>query len=687
MAEDLKKGEWTESKFLDMLKERNDLVAGLNDKTVEMITEQLYSTDEVKLFTEEISKKKLVSSTDFTNNKQIISHKSKVTLDTKCMNTNVTFDNDQKSLISAVDNIEDLDYNKDGSIKNNIEKPKIKIGKTVSKGFNKWIKSFLKSGLSSNIADAFGGGVVKELSDFTKLVGKTYNEDSRFRVQYDAVFSKIIANSESSYSSVIDSTINKGFNIRNKSKEDRNIAEKEANKLKLEEEEKNKNEADKIQEKVDNEDLLKRGRRNIHSLTKEEFSKYKILEEEEERLRLYNKREKELLLEKEEKDPESLTDEEKKQLEEYKEEERIKDEEQTKKVRTEEEKKADQEKIELWIKNNLKRTKEQIKDGTIDSEKLSVPKKAKEDKDLDKEKFSKASMDRIKAQKKAKSVKESVTLISDDVEQTDDDIIEIEIVDIDRVKKFNVLINFTDFVLNTWKPSGAMKKEMVEKDPSIGLKYYGYLKGFLTDINNKIDPDDKKISTNDMSIEAYKIYKDNDKNLNNSFAYMLYLISLAKMSYDENKNMNSNKSEQNSVYRNEYILPAFLKIIDNKQSDVYKDKKNVYFINEEDESAKLVLNIDEFLMNDLEKEAKESKEFKNFLDSVLVNNIPLMHKNINILINKNKRGNNTWNITEIYKGLSKAEEVVTNESNSNEAIAKTGGNPDKAVVKNTQGVQ
>ena len=53
MADDLIKGEWSKSKFLDMMKEYPENIAKINDETVKVLNEQLNSCDEVNLFKEE----------------------------------------------------------------------------------------------------------------------------------------------------------------------------------------------------------------------------------------------------------------------------------------------------------------------------------------------------------------------------------------------------------------------------------------------------------------------------------------------------------------------------------------------------------------------------------------------------------------------------------------------------------
>ena len=72
MADDLIKGEWSKSKFLDMMKEYPEKIAKINDETVKVLNEQLNSCDEVNLFKEEISKKKLISSKEYELNKNIL---------------------------------------------------------------------------------------------------------------------------------------------------------------------------------------------------------------------------------------------------------------------------------------------------------------------------------------------------------------------------------------------------------------------------------------------------------------------------------------------------------------------------------------------------------------------------------------------------------------------------------------
>lgn len=203
MADDLIKGEWSKSKFLDMMKEYPEKIAKINDETVKVLNEQLNSCDEVNLFKEEISKKKLISSKEYELNKNILfAYDTGVTVSQP-----ITLSHDH-NLLSADEevqsDVEELGYN----APNTIEQPKLKVGKTVWKGIKHFAKAFLREGWNADITDFFDG-TVRELSDFTMLVGETYDKDSRFRNNFDGVFSKIIGNSDSQYSSIIDSIVDK----------------------------------------------------------------------------------------------------------------------------------------------------------------------------------------------------------------------------------------------------------------------------------------------------------------------------------------------------------------------------------------------------------------------------------------------------------------------------------------------
>lgn len=203
MADDLIKGEWSKSKFLDMMKEYPEKIAKINDETVKVLNEQLNSCDEVNLFKEEISKKKLISSKEYELNKNILfAYDTGVTVSQP-----ITLSHDH-NLLSADEevqsDVEELGYN----APNTIEQPKLKVGKTVWKGIKHFAKSFLREGWNADITDFFDG-TVRELSDFTMLVGETYDKDSRFRNNFDGVFSKIIGNSDSQYSNIINNIVDK----------------------------------------------------------------------------------------------------------------------------------------------------------------------------------------------------------------------------------------------------------------------------------------------------------------------------------------------------------------------------------------------------------------------------------------------------------------------------------------------
>lgn len=202
MADDLIKGEWSKSKFLDMMKEYPEKIAKINDETVKVLNEQLNSCDEVNLFKEEISKKKLISSKEYELNKNILfAYDTGVTVSQP-----ITLSHDH-NLLSADEevqsDVEELGYN----APNTIEQPKLKVGKTVWKGIKHFAKAFLRNGWNADITDFFGGGTVKELSDFTKLVGETYNTDSRFKNNFDGVFNNIIGNSDADYTKIINNIL------------------------------------------------------------------------------------------------------------------------------------------------------------------------------------------------------------------------------------------------------------------------------------------------------------------------------------------------------------------------------------------------------------------------------------------------------------------------------------------------
>jgi hypothetical protein len=203
MADDLIKGEWSKSKFLDMMKEYPEKIAKINDETVKVLNEQLNSCDEVNLFKEEISKKKLISSKEYELNKNILfAYDTGVTVSQP-----ITLSHDH-NLLSADEevqsDVEELGYN----APNTIEQPKLKVGKTMWKGIKHFAKAFLREGWNADITDFFDG-TVRELSDFTMLVGETYDKDSRFRNNFDGVFSKIIGNSDSQYSNIINNIVDK----------------------------------------------------------------------------------------------------------------------------------------------------------------------------------------------------------------------------------------------------------------------------------------------------------------------------------------------------------------------------------------------------------------------------------------------------------------------------------------------
>jgi len=223
MADDLIKGEWSKSKFLDMMKEYPEKIAKINDETVKVLNEQLNSCDEVNLFKEEISKKKLISSKEYELNKNILfAYDTGVTVSQP-----ITLSHDH-NLLSADEevqsDVEELGYN----APNTIEQPKLKVGKTVWKGIKHFAKAFLREGWNADITDFFDG-TVRELSDFTMLVGETYDKDSRFRNNFDGVFSKIIGNSDSQYSNIIDSIVDKCI--------DEKVIEKTEDKIELTKEE------------------------------------------------------------------------------------------------------------------------------------------------------------------------------------------------------------------------------------------------------------------------------------------------------------------------------------------------------------------------------------------------------------------------------------------------------------------
>lgn len=493
MADDLIKGEWSKSKFLDMMKEYPEKIAKINDETVKVLNEQLNSCDEVNLFKEEISKKKLISSKEYELNKNILfAYDTGVTVSQP-----ITLSHDH-NLLSADEevqsDVEELGYN----APNTIEQPKLKVGKTVWKGIKHFAKAFLREGWNADITDFFDG-TVRELSDFTMLVGETYDKDSRFRNNFDGVFSKIIGNSDSQYSIIIDSIV------------DKCIDEKVIEKTEGKQTSGNWRESRlNIDESVENsgEDDMPDGA----------FSSSKIFDK-------------------------------------------------------------------------LNEIKPLLSFDSSIIDKIVQP-------DTEKPGYYKYIFDSDKY------------IISDEL----------------SVKKYNVIINFTDYLINKWK-KGALFSQMTKNSKAVN--YPKTLTKFINNINFIIQ-DEKDAQTKTMkTVFLYQYMKK--EQINKALAFMLYTIYLAKANFDNNKGT----SKENEAEKNK---EKFRNMIDKIYSFMIKDtnKSEPVTINIANKNYKgqierisakefkIVINEDVYTIN-----------WNEFIDENTIRNGTIIYKFLNSVYNDN----------------------------------------------------
>lgn len=463
MADDLIKGEWSKSKFLDMMKEYPEKIAKINDETVKVLNEQLNSCDEVNLFKEEISKKKLISSKEYELNKNILfAYDTGVTVSQP-----ITLSHDH-NLLSADEevqsDVEELGYN----APNTIEKPQLKIGKTIWKGVKHFAKAFARNGWNADITDFFDG-TVKEASDFAMLVGETYGSDSRFKNNFDGVFSKIIGNSDADYTKIINNILDNCIDER----------------------------TTETTEKLNKEEDTSKTTDDLEHLTTEERTGQAS--------------------------PERTTDEEVESL------------------NTSFSKKIFEKLNEL--KPLLSISSEAITNSIKDED------------------------------------ENHIYSFIDSTELTNKFIIS----DAMNVKKYNVIINFTDYLVNKWRRD-ALFTQMMKNSKA---KYYpGKLIIFTTNIKNiiKNTKDDSDVKT----IKTVLLYnKMKEKDLDKAIAFMLYVIYLAKANYDHNtvsnKSVDTNELNKSYLYIIEVLnniisvnseLATNIKIEGNKEVNLKKTDDN-----------------------------------------------------------------------------------------------------------------
>lgn len=447
MADDLIKGEWAKSKFLDMMKEYPEKIAKINDETVKVLNEQLNSCDEVNLFKEEISKKKLISSKEYELNKNILfAYDTGVTVSQP-----ITLSHDH-NLLSADEevqsDVEELGYN----APNTIEQPKLKVGKTVWKGIKHFAKAFLREGWNADITDFFDG-TVRELSDFTMLVGETYDKDSRFRNNFDGVFSKIIGNSDSQYSIIINNIVDKCID-------------------------------EKVIEKTE----------DISSQEPAPGSEYDV------------------------ESGASLS-----------------------KLNDEEDEGADLKGINLdsskKIFDKLNEIKPLLSFNSSIIDKIVQP-------DTEKPGYYKYIFDSDKY------------IISDEL----------------SVKKYNVIINFTDYLINKWK-KGALFSQMIKNSKAVN--YPKTLTKFINNINFIIQ-DEKDAQTKTMkTVFLYQQMKK--EQIDKALAFMLYTIYLAKANFDNNKGTSKENEAEKNKERFMNAIDKIYELIDAKPENTTYEVENTKY--------------------------------------------------------------------------------------------------------------
>jgi len=127
------------------------------------------------------------------------------------------------------------------------------------------------------------------------------------------------------------------------------------------------------------------------------------------------------------------------------------------------------------------------------------------------------------------------------------------------VKKYNVIINFTDYLINKWK-KGALFSQMTKNSKAVN--YPKTLTKFINNINFIIQ-DEKDAQTKTMkTVFLYQYMKK--EQINKALAFMLYTIYLAKANFDNNKGT----SKENEAEKNK---EKFRNMIDKIYSFMIKD--------------------------------------------------------------------------------------------------------------------
>ena len=518
MADDLIKGEWSKSKFLDMMKEYPEKIAKINDETVKVLNEQLNSCDEVNLFKEEISKKKLISSKEYELNKNILfAYDTGVTVSQP-----ITLSHDH-NLLSADEevqsDVEELGYN----APNTIEQPKLKVGKTVWKGIKHFAKAFLREGWNADITDFFDG-TVRELSDFTMLVGETYDKDSRFRNNFDGVFSKIIGNSDSQYSIIIDSIVDKCV--------DEKVIEK-------------------TEDKSSNEPAPTLGPEHD---AEGGASLSKLNDEEDEDLDGVN-----LNLDSSKK---------------------------------------------IFDKLNEIKPLLSFESSIID--KIVQP-------DTEKPGYYKYTFEPDKY------------IISDEL----------------SVKKYNVIINFTDYLINKWK-KGALFSQMTKNSKAVN--YPKTLTKFINNINFIIQ-DEKKAQTKTMkTVFLYQQMKK--EQIDKALAFMLYTIYLAKANFDNNKGTSKENEAEKNKERFMNAIDKIYELIDAKPENTnYKvekatvDNHKSIIITLVDKNKKYTIDWVKFTRNPM----NNNTYIYRFLDNIAMENLTIEKLLKSFVTFVTEKGTNNYN--------------------------------------------
>ena len=140
------------------------------------------------------------------------------------------------------------------------------------------------------------------------------------------------------------------------------------------------------------------------------------------------------------------------------------------------------------------------------------------------------------------------------------------------VKKYNVIINFTDYLINKWK-KGALFSQMTKNSKAVN--YPKTLTKFINNINFIIQ-DEKDAQTKTMkTVFLYQYMKK--EQINKALAFMLYTIYLAKANFDNNKGTSKENEAEKNKERFMNAIDKIYELIDAKSKNTNYEVENTKY--------------------------------------------------------------------------------------------------------------